>query len=699
MRVVQVADGSPEYEAVLRLWRANSDTLGHMPRGGFADGARAGQLAVATDGEGAVVGYVMFRRSARRTDVSVAHLCVAPSARGAGVAELLFEHVKQRALGCCDIRLKCRRDFEHANHLWQRLGFTAVGDSPGRGRDGVLTTTWRYPLAELPLLQRLADANRDDRVRAVIDANVFFDLDEQVDGNEESRALVADWLDDFVALAVTEELLNEINRRGVIGDRERQRRRAATFPVLPRETVREDALVVAIQRVLPSTTANETSDVKQLAMAAAADARFFVTRDTDFLTAAEELHRVSGVRIVQPHELVLRFDELRREEEYRPARLFLGPTVSSRLARDSEIERIALLMHDGQPPPEGLRRTRARLRSFLAAPTRFEVRCIPAGDTLLAAFVLQREPDELRVPFFAVQNSLLGRTAARHWGEDLVAQAIREGRSVVRVSDAGERVADALADLEFEHDGTAGWIKIALTTIGGPEDVARSLEAVKISHADVAAVADAASRELRALTFPSELRQSRCAAVERALWPAKVLGAQLPSFIVPIQPRWAKDLFDVELAALTLFGAADPSLVMNCENVYYRAASPAVLTAPARVLWYVSRDPAYPNAMAIRACSQIEEVVVGTAKDLFRRYQRLGVYKWSDVSALTGGNAQKEIMAFRFSKTELFRRPLPWRDLQELLAAETGKRSPLVSPVRVPESFFDAAYRQGVRGA
>jgi hypothetical protein len=165
---------------------------------------------------------------------------------------------------------------------------------------------------------------------------------------------------------------------------------------------------------------------------------------------------------------------------------------------------------------------------------------------------------------------------------------------------------------------------------------------------------------------------------------------------VPIQPRWAKELFDRELAEGTLFGA-NPSLVLNSENVYYRAARPEVISAPARVLWYVSQDSAYPQSMAVRACSYIDEVIIGRPKDLFRRFKRLGVYEWRDVYAVAKQDVTKEIMAFLFSKTELFARPLAWSVMQEVLRAHAGKGSQLQSPIAISEPCFLDMYRRGAR--
>lgn len=45
--------------------------------------------------------------------------------------------------------------------------------------------------------------------------------------------------------------------------------------------------------------------------------------------------------------------------------------------------------------------------------------------------------------------------------------------------------------------------------------------------------------------------------IERMLYPAKITNADIPTFIIPIQLWWAKDLFDKELASEILWGAKE----------------------------------------------------------------------------------------------------------------------------------------------
>lgn len=692
--IVEVKAGSAELESVTRLWRANSDTLGFMPNGGFEDAARGRTLLAAMGEDKTVVGYVMFRFT--REFAVIAHLCVAPERRGAGLARLLFDAVKGRCDRVFDIRLRCRRDFDVAK-LWPKLGFIAAGEAPGRGKDSSLTL-WRYELLAPPILGLLGQApSREGPVRAVIDANVFFGIVGDSVQDDEARAISADWLGDLLDLVVTNELLNEIDRNQDAAERARQRARASHFHQVPRNVQREEAVLPRIREILPaSDRPSALSDARQIAMTIAGDVGLFVTSDGSILDCAEIFDEEFGLQVKAPHEIIRQFDELRRQVDYRPRRLFLGPTIRAAAVRADDVDQLVDLMHLGQSASEPRRQTTARLRSYLARPDDFETFSVRKGDEVVAAYILERpSPDVMRVVFVGVTESPLGRTAARHYVQEIAAMAAREKRVVTEVPDPGGRVSEAMDELGFcRVDGNV-WIKIGLAASDGHSDAVSALAHVTAKHplaADLSRRMTALLGEIAGGSASSHLLTME---VERILWPLKVAGASVPTFLVPIQPRWARELFDRELAAGTLFGA-NPILALNAENVYYRAARPAVVTAPARVLWYVSSDDASPGSKSVRACSRIDEVVVGRPKDLFSRFRRLGVYEWSDVFGLAKGNLDAEIMSFRFSGTELFSNPVAWDQLQQVLVEFTGKGSPIASPVAIPEACFFRLYQQGV---
>jgi hypothetical protein len=162
--------------------------------------------------------------------------------------------------------------------------------------------------------------------------------------------------------------------------------------------------------------------------------------------------------------------------------------------------------------------------------------------------------------------------------------------------------------------------------------------------------------------LPRATTESRIASqLEHVLWPGKLAEACLRSYIVPIRPHYAEQLFESRLAGESFLGA-DLDLALNPESAYYRSARFASMRFPSRVLWYVSDNDIYQDVKSIRACSRVTEIMIGTPKLLFRRFGRLGVYKWRKVVETAGG-LNRKLMAFRFDDTELLR-PVPWNEVQ-----------------------------------
>ena len=94
--------------------------------------------------------------------------------------------------------------------------------------------------------------------------------------------------------------------------------------------------------------------------------------------------------------------------------------------------------------------------------------------------------------------------------------------------------------------------------------------------------------------------------------------------------------------------------------------------------------------MAIKACSHLEEVIVGKPKELFRQFQRLGIFEWRDIYATADHDITNDLVAFRFRMTERFEKPVGMDVLNSL-----GIRGPFMSPRRVSDSQFAAIYRSG----
>ncbi|NLE03511.1 MAG: N-acetyltransferase, partial [Crenarchaeota archaeon] len=191
-----------------------------------------------------------------------------------------------------------------------------------------------------------------------------------------------------------------------------------------------------------------------------------------------------------------------------------------------------------------------------------------------------------------------------------------------------------------------------------------------------------------------KLRDTDCFGIEQVLWPLKIIEVDLPTYVVPIKSYWAMHLFDEELANRSLFGA-DASLALNVENAYYTGKCLKNFKHPARVLWYVSEDKNHPDTKSIRACSLVTEVNTGKPKDLYRKYQRYGIFEWRDVFELAKKDINREIMGFQFCNTEQFKYPIEWKTIQKILVEE-GCNSTFQSITKISHDTFIKLYKLGI---
>ena len=166
----------------------------------------------------------------------------------------------------------------------------------------------------------------------------------------------------------------------------------------------------------------------------------------------------------------------------------------------------------------------------------------------------------------------------------------------------------------------------------------------------------------------------------------------MPTFIVPIRPQWAQQLFDSTLAAGTLFGR-DVGLGLSREHVYYRKPRNANgIAPPARILWYVSGRTAGQAEGSIRAVSQLAEVVVGRPLTVHQRLSRLGIYTETQVKE--SADSEGLVMALRFTDTELFANPVGLSEIRSMSECENRIFVAPMSPRRVDEDLFIRIYGQ-----
>ena len=692
-RVQHISERPDLLDAVIQLGKANRATLGFLPDGAFEDHARKNRILVAVE-DGRLKGYVLYRVS--REKATVVHLCVGTGCRGEGVARALVSELFDVTADLRGIGLQCRQDYE-ANAVWPKLGFYHVSSRPGRSQEGHPLALWWFDHGKTDLFSMIDDGRLD----VVIDANVFYDIIDSEGGRPdagESLALVADWLEPHLRLMISPEIYNEADRNPTSEGTERTKSAARSYPALTYSgRAFQEAQKKARQIVPPREASRERdlSDLNHLASAAAANKPLFVTRDGRLLDHADEIEAELGLSVLRPVELILHLDDLHGSAGPEPVWLS-GSKLEVVSVRDYDEDALSEAFYStgrGEKKGAFLR----HIRLFLTAPNRFQTEVVTGDGEALALIVVDRsEEGTLRIPMLRVSTHPGASAVAQSLLFQAVRKAVAEDRPFVVLDEQllSTQISDWLSKWGFAEDGDR-YVKLAIPLASDRSGVLDRLGELAETgrHPYVVETISVALRN----AHPAE--QGILGDVERLLWPCKLLDEDIPTFIVAIKPFWALNLFDERLADQTLFGAPR-ELALSREGVYYRAKHPDPnLCTPGRILWYVSsRSKQFPEAGAIRACSVIDRVDIGTPGALYKRYARLGTYKWDDVFKVAKRDRNKEIMAIQFSDTELFDRPVLRERLGDILP-ENVSRANLVSPVRVSSGVFETIYTSALTTA
>jgi len=522
----------------------------------------------------------------------------------------------------------------------------------------------------------------------IVDANVFFDLngsDER--DNEDSKALLADWVQASIELTVTKELLNEIDRADDAELRTRSNAAVTNYAVARSDDGRFQSLCEELRPLFPEAAMlRDESDLRQIAYAIAANVSYFVTRDKVLAERCESLYERFGLQVFHPAELIGTLDVLEREAQYRPARI-----------AGSHLQRLALKSEDIELVVEGFRdEVQERVNEF----RKRVLRCLSQPREIEAKFIIDRDQcpvffgatdrnqeNRLDVTILRASKHPLGATMIRNFLRATLEAATREARNIVAISDPGiGRVEiEALTEFGFiEREGK--WTKLTFRVVGDLTALREAAVTPSITVSDEALV-----EVMRSAVDAAENGNNpeTIAAIESLFWPAKIINSVLPTFIVSIRAEWAQHFFDDDLASQFLFGTRE-DLLLGIEGAYYCSAQHRHLTAPARILWYVSKGNDGAGSMSIKACSRLEEVVIGKPKDVFRRFRHLGVFQWKNVFQIANQNLANDVLAFRFSMTERFSKPFPMEKLETL-----NIRHPLLAPRRISDEQFATIYSHG----
>jgi GNAT superfamily N-acetyltransferase len=641
IQIKTISIGDKYLEEAIQLWRINSDTLGFMPKGGFEQAATAKTLFGAVDQNDHLWGYVLFRRS--RGGIKIAHLCVKSDARGQGTARMLVEYITKQYPDTSGLGLWCRDDYA-ANKMWPHLGFSPRARRRGRGSEGGELVLWFKDHANPDLFSFISHGAR---VEAVMDSCVYFDI---VDGDqsskgEESRALVSDWLEDSVRLLLSQEVRNDMHRDPDEARRNNREKQLGSFDELRIAPDAYDAASAKLKTTLPIATDDQTrTDYGHLAWTLASGVPHFLTRDGRLLKHKTLLQNL-GLCILTPGEFIRRIDELDRKDAYRPEEI-AGAKITFFKVHDDHMALVEKLAETGAG--ESSKSLVNRVRTLMATPRQSQVRIAVDLDGSPLALIGEESLDS-EVPVLSVvrfSKSSVAPTLARFIAHKLIHEKSGIGLKTYKVSDPRipDVFTDALTYCGFNAMDSGGLVRQCrggLLTLAEAQQAWTSLPINPIPR-------------------------------ETQIWPAKIIDAVEPVYMIPINPSYASSLFDHGLASQTLF-CDKPEVLMQDECVYY-SATRINIEAPGRIVWYVSQGDGYEGTSAARACSFLIETVRGPAKTIYRQFKRFGVFDWRQIQEIAGG-PEKEITAIRFANTELFPNSIPLKEmLPDLGSAPAGPR-------------------------
>ena len=648
----------------------NKKRLGFMPKGAMQDYANKGNIIIAINGD-KLAGYLLYREAKKYNKISITHVCVDDLYRGQHISDNLVAELKNISINTNGIFLYCRKDYKV--NLWRRCGFTVRHDKPGRSKQGSVLEYWWFSNQRTSLQQDLWSMPTEKEC-VVLDANTLFDMESEEIEAEESKALLGDWLQE-IELCVTPEVYNEIDRKNNDTEKKFWRKYASNYRDITADYSNVKIIKKELDKLVNSSTKGSfESDKYQIAWSISGKADYFATRDSKLLNYSKEIEEFYGLSIVRPSSLIMKLDSILNESSYKPYKLINSSVKKIKYNGDYNkfIEEKFLCYEHGEKKHDFNRKISRRVIDLKNT----EIIVVETNNNPSIFYMLHKGKDNYQyLELIRIIKDNISVTITHKIISNIVHCGVSEGYHSTIVND--DYIPDSVVDVLIEYGfykTSNGWRKNHTTGLVYRKNLDEN-ELMRKLFGD----------KWDSITTLPDYH------IEKYLWPSKVISETIENYIIPIEAYWAKELFDEEYSSCDLFGA-DTFLIMNNENIYYRSARPAIVTDKSRVLWYVKNSKLHQSSGAIRAISMLDYVDVGKPKDLFRKYNRYGVYKWNHIYTLAKNNIDNEIMAIKFKNTENFKVCIPFNDVNDILKSHGQNKNQFQSPVKIDQKSFEEIY-------
>ncbi|MFC5048307.1 GNAT family N-acetyltransferase [Aquimarina hainanensis] len=670
---------------VVQLGNKNSRTLGLLPEGAIRNHIEKGFLFISVNSENNLYGYVLFSVTQKKRNIRIIHLCVEEEHRGKRIAKKLLDFLKEQFLDKLrGISLSCREDYVEASQFWERYGFKPVQRKRSRSKEEKYLIVWWYDFGSVDLFSNLIEETNS--IKAVLDANIIIKARDKCEDGAGVKYLFSDWLNE-VDYYYAPEIFNEINRDEDKLRAKKTRQYLQNFLQIKFKPDLRDSIYNQICKIVPGDSLNDKSDKLQLSECLAAEIEYFITTDKNVLEAYDSIFEKYGVQVLTPTDFILEIDEVNNKTNYYSSRL-AGVNSEYKPIQSLETGKLieTFLAKEQSEKKHHLREIITSLSGDVK-----NSRTMIVGDNegnSIGVWAGKICGDRLEIKLLRTKKGKLSDILFKQLVYRLVNLSIEKNKRYLFVID--EYLANShkniMSTLGFFKKGN-NWIKL--------------IDVGVVNSSQYFTKKNITEGYLRIDTVTNWLKSGSDAyklQLERRLFPLKFSDIDIPTYIIPIRPYWASELFDYYSANQNIFGVK-PELSWNRENVYYRSVKPITEEFPSRILWYVSKGQSNNNSRcsSIVGCSYLDEMVTGKPKDLFRRYKRFGVYEWKHIYELAGHDIEKDIKALEFSDTEVFKQVIPLEKVKEVFMKNGRKSNTFACPVKVNNTIFNQIYILGTK--
>lgn len=686
MDYINTKDNKNIIKDIIELGDSCRGTVGFLPQDAFYDYNSKGRIRAAIN-ESELLGYIMFRP--KNSIITIVQLCVKSEHRNSGIAKFLFDNLlKEFEDVISEISLKCRRDY-NLDEFWRFLGFTAISETKGRSIKADTTLTkWVYNNNKCYSLFSINKSDNTEDKIVVLDSNIIIDL--YNDEKTESDLLPEIESIDNIKYLISPEVLNEINKNTDKEIRDNCRNFAMrNFEIITDydKDYYEQILNKLLQYKSADITSNTGYDLSHIAYSIAIGAQIFVTRDGTWLKPpfVDYVFDNYGLIIQSPGELIKTIDEVSSPSAYSPLSLSGLNLYYSEMSSDDYLNVSNTLFEYYSLKKKNIFQN--DLRKWMANPQQYKILLVKSADEPISlviqeTFGAQTEILELIINKKIISEYLLSTFIPRVLMK-IIDESRKQGINTIKMSIKHFQTNTITYAEKCGFILKNGYlIKYIFNNYIEPHKLNPMLKDYNTLYTDAIINLD---ETIISKTFHS---------IEKTFWPLKISSNRIPCYVVPIKASYAQQLFDEELANknISFFHNEQPEPALSIENVYYKNIRKSIDIFPARILWYISADDKLFGSKAIRACSYLDRVETGKAKELFHKYRRLGVLKWDEIKEISKKDGL--LAAYIFSYTELFDEPVDYSDVLKILRIKNTFQSFL----KISDEQFKKIYCLGKEG-